>query len=147
MIWKNVRAMGLALAGLGLVMAIPASGLAQSQAQTNSGPTLITPRVGSPIGNVQEGSLPQTPEVQQPTPEEMRRLLRIRLMNIEGGDAYVRQACGDTTWQDDYKAALDQIVPSDMPTAVQAFKDGWAESKERLGNQIESCDALIGSSN
>ncbi|MEM6902338.1 MAG: hypothetical protein AAF556_03770 [Pseudomonadota bacterium] len=131
----------LAAIGLAVLVAVPF----QVFAQSDGGPTLITPRVGVNVG--EEAGLPQTPEAQQPSPEEMRRLLRLQLMEIEGGDAYVRQACGDLTWQDDYQRALEAIQISDQPVAVQAFKDGWNESKQRLGSEIASCDVLMGDIN
>jgi len=109
-------------------------------------PTLLTPRVGAPglpggQGGVQQGSLPQQPEF---TPEQKKYLLKMKAMKIEGGRAYVRQACNDPAWLSEYKERLDQFTVTERPDAITSFKEGWNESKARLGPEIVSCRDLLG---
>ena len=114
--------------------------VAQSVEEARQQPTLITPRVGAGgIGQTQQGALPQ-PEL---TPEQKRLLLQLRIMQIEGGRAYVRQACQDPTWVNDYKTQLEEIEITKRPEALEAFKIGWNESKERLGPTIVSCEQMM----
>ena len=113
--------------------------LAQSAGEARQ-PTLITPRVGGGgVGQNQQGALPQ-PEL---TPEQKRLLLQLRIMQVEGGRAYVRQACQDPTWVNDYKTQLQEVEVTKRPEAVEAFKMGWNESKERLGPEIISCEQMM----
>ena len=137
--------LGISTAGLAVAMAFGAqlalTGNATAQVSGDARqPTLITPRVGSDsLTGSQQGSLPQ-PDL---SPEERRLLLQWRIMQIEGGRAYVRQACQDPTWVNDYKAQLEEVEVTRRPDAVLAFQDGWNESKERLGPDIISCEAVL----
>ncbi|MEO0393032.1 MAG: hypothetical protein AAF213_07285 [Pseudomonadota bacterium] len=122
-----------------LVVALGLPVLAQAQDASQRQPTNITPRVGIDNFTGQQGALPQ-PEL---TAEQKRLLLQLRIMQIEGGRAYVRQACADPTWVNDYKAQLEEVEVTKRPEAVEAFKIGWNESKARLGPDIVSCETVL----
>lgn len=146
---KKLSVLAALAVGLALPCAAVSDALAQQGAQGAARqPTLLTPRIGSG-GTLpptqQQGSLPQ-PQQPQLTPEQRRKLLQFRIMEIEGGRAYVRQACGDPTWVEDYKVHLEKIEITDRPKGILAFKNGWEESKLRLGPDIVSCEELMSDS-
>lgn len=132
------------------VIGVTDDAMAQSSRQsgvgvTTSQPTLLTPRVGGggvvdPSDN-QQGSLPPQPEF---TPEQRKYLLRMRMMNIEGGRSYVRQVCNDPTWVEDYQKRLADFKITEKPDAITAFKEGWNDSKSKLGTEIVGCEELLG---
>ncbi len=140
------------LATVAVGMALPFAAISDAMAQQNEQgaarqqPTLLTPRIGAGgvLPPTQQGALPQAQP--QLTPEQRRKMLQLRIMEIEGGRAYVRQACGDPTWVNDYKVQLEEVEVTERPKAILAFKQGWEESKVRLGPDIVSCEELLSDS-
>jgi predicted secreted protein len=133
------------------LMAWSVSGMAMAQGVPMTNVPTMPSKIDSGnipnLSNIPSSSLPGAPKkpdepaVKEPTREE----IEVSYMMALGGQAYMKQFCGDGSWRQEMEAAQLKLQPENRVNGVRGFRAGWTDSKKRFGSDINICDKVKGS--
>lgn len=92
-----------------------------------------------PLGGIDSGTGAPTEEAPLSLSE-----IELNYMIAVGGQSYMKQACGDSSWRQDLEKAKTKIQPDNRVTALKGFRTGWNDTRKRFGTDIKSCAKVTG---
>jgi len=125
--------MAWSVSGMAMAQGVPMTNVPTMPSKIDSGNIPNLPNFSSSAPKK-----PDEPAVKEPTREE----IEVSYMMALGGQAYMKQFCGDGSWRQEMEAAQLKLQPENRVNGVRGFRAGWSDSKKRFGSDINICDKV-----